>query len=327
MSHSSQGPDQSSVTEAEFSLLRQRLLRWHRWGVQDEVGSLNLITPQLIAAAAQSVRDGTIVSLALPVGVKNAGAWRHRFEPEYWMLRSRDEIQADVASGNSGLSVSDDALKFPLQSSTHWDALSHVFHDGEMYNGHTPDILTPNGATVGSIVPAAGLMAGRGVLLDIAELRGVPHLEIGDSIEADDLDLACRTFGVEVNAGDFVIIRTGRLGLAVATSQWGPEWIGGPNAGLGFSTIDWLAHRDVAAVACDNFSVEILPAQTAWFGQHAPLHSILTQSCGIHLGELWLLEDLHDKAKQTGRYEFFLVAAPMLVQGAVGAPCNPQAIF
>jgi kynurenine formamidase len=280
-----------------------------------------------LVSAAQCVRLGKVVSLALPVGANLAPAWRHRFTPEYRMLRSRSDIEQDLTLGNQGMSVSDDALTFPLQSSTHWDALSHVFHNGYMYNGKQPDVLSDAGAAFGSITTAANGFAGRGVLLDIPLVRGVPHLEIGDTVEADDLQQACEMFGITLQAGDFVIVRTGRLGLAVTTGSWGSEWSGGPNAGLGFSTIAWLANHDVAAVACDNFSVEVIPAQTADFGQRAPLHSILVHGCGIYLGEMWFLEELHDVARETGQYAFLLVAPPMVVAGAVGAPCNPQAIF
>lgn len=315
------------VTQRDFDEAVNRLNRWGRWGPTDDRGALNLITSEHLVSAAQSVRLGKLISLALPVGANRAPAWRHRFTPEYRMLRSRDDIEQDIASGNHGMSVSDDALTFPLQASTHWDALSHVFHDGHMFNGQRPDVLSDAGAAFGSIASVADGFAGRGILLDIPLVRGVPYLEIGDAIEADDLQRACEMFGITVRPGDFVIVRTGRLGLAVATGHWGSEWSGGPNTGLGFSTIAWLADHDVAAVACDNFSVEVIPAQTADFGQRAPLHSILVHGCGIYLGEMWFLEELHAMAHEHDRYEFLLVAAPMIVTGAVGAPCNPQAIF
>jgi len=318
---------QEQITQSEFDQVLHQLNRWGRWGIDDQRGALNLVAGDQLASAAQSVRLGRVVSLALPIGANGAPAWRHRFAPEYWMLRSRSDIERDMASGNTGMSVSDDALKFPLQASTHWDALSHVFHNGYMYNGQQPDVLNDDGAAFGSIMTAANGMVGRGILLDIPLLRGVPYLGIGDIVEAEDLQQSCEAFDIVIKPGDFIIVRTGRLGQAVATDTWGPEWSGGPNAGLGFSTIAWLAEQDVAAVACDNFSVEVIPAQTASIGQRAPLHSILVHGCGIHLGEMWFLEELHQVAQETGRYDFFLVAPPMLVGGAVGAPCNPQAIF
>jgi kynurenine formamidase len=314
-------------SQREFDELIKKFHRWGRWGIEDQRGALNLVTSEMISVAAQKVRFGKVVSLALPIGANTSPAWRHRFPPEYWMLRSGADVVSDLESGNKGMSVSDDALKFPLQSSTHWDALSHVFHDGFMYNGQRPEVLTQNGSIFSSIVSASSGMVGRGVLLDIAELRGTPHLQIGDTVEADDLERACEVFGVSVQQGDFVLVRTGRLGLAAASGNWGAEWSGGANAGLGFSTIEWLASRDVAAVACDNFSVEVIPAQTSHFGQRAPLHSILMQACGIYLGEMWLLEELHEVSRELKQYEFMLVAPPMLVSGAVGSPCNPQAIF
>ncbi|MCD4526603.1 cyclase family protein [Nocardioides sp. cx-173] len=316
-----------TVSEEHFAALAAEHRRWGRWGVDDQRGALNLVTPQRVAAAAGLVRKGAVFSLAHPIGPNGPTVFMGgRFAPVHTFTRSGDDIRRFYAEGGSGISFTDDVIVMPLQSSTHWDALSHAFHDGRMYNDRGPEHVRSGGTEANSITEAADRMVGRGVLLDVPALTGRDHLDIGEAIEADDLQQCCERQGVTVGEGDFVLVRTGRLGLAARTGDWGPEWGTGINTGLGVSAAAWLLERDVTAVAADTFSVEIIPAQTSAFGEHAPVHALLLQGAGVHMGELWSLDELAADCAADGTYEFLLVAAPLLVDGAVGSACNPQAL-
>lgn len=315
-----------TVGRAEFDRLRDKHLSWGRWGPQDEVGALNKITPAHVARAASLVRTGEVLSLAMPLGQGPRNLLPPRFAPVFTMTRTGDDVRRAYDAGASGMQFTDDLLAMPLQTGTHWDALAHVFHDGQMYNGRGPEAVPTAGAQRSSIAVAADRMAGRGVLLDVPRLTGRAHLDIGEAIEADDLEACVEGQHVEVGEADFVLIRTGRLGLAQADGEWGSEWAGGPSCGIEVSAIDWLCSRDIAAVAADTFSVEIIPAQTSAVGERAPMHSILLAGAGIYVGEFWALDDLAAHCARTGSWEFLLTAPPLVVPGAVGSACNPLAI-
>lgn len=315
-----------TVGRAEFDVLLDKHRSWGRWGAEDELGALNKITPAHVARAASLVRTGEVFSLALPIGQGPRSLLPPRFAPVFTMTRTGDDVRRAYDAGATGMQFTDDLVAMPLQTATHWDALAHVFHDGQMYNGRGPDAVPTAGAQHSSIAVAADRMVGRGVLLDVPRLTGRDHLDIGEAVEADDLDACLARQGVEVGEADFVLIRTGRLGLAQRSGEWGPEWSGGPGSGIGVSAIDWLCGRDIAAVAADTFSVEIIPAQTSGAGQRAPMHSILLAGAGIYVGEFWALDGLAARCAATGIFEFLLSAPPLVVPGAVGSACNPLAI-
>lgn len=316
------------VSEAEFHEARERLRRWSRWGADDDLGATNLCDASSVLSAVRLVSSGKTFSLGLPIVDGGFGPKSElRKTPHYAMTRDGSYVEERRVDQNpGGFCWTDDYLEMPVQTGSHWDALSHVFYDGHMYNGFGSDAIKPDGARKGSITRVADRMIGRGVLLDVPALDGRDHLDIGEAIEAEDLDACCERQGVEVRRGDFVLVRTGRLGLAQRTGEWGSEWGGGPTAGLGFSTIEWFLDRDVVGVSSDTFCVEILPSQTPTPETRSPMHVILVQGAGVHLGEFWCLDELAADCREDGRYEFLLVAAPMLIEGAVGAPTNPIAL-
>lgn len=315
------------VSRAEFDRLKAKYQRWGRWGADDELGALNAITPASVVAAASLVRTGRVFSLAHPIGAQGPSTLLPpRFAPVYRMSRSGDDVRRAYDAGATGMQFTDDMIVMPLQTSTHWDALSHVFHDRTMYNGRDTDHVLNAGARASAITVTANKMVGRGVLLDVPALDGREVLEIGEAIEAEDLQACCERQEVQVQPGDFVLIRTGRMGRSRALGEWGPEWSAKASTGIGVSAVDWLCDHDIAGVAADNFSVEIIPAQTAHFGELAPMHVILLQGAGIYVGEFWVLDELAADCAADGTYEFMLVSAPLMVDGAVGSACNPQAI-
>ncbi len=308
----------------------RRHSNWGRWGDDDEMGTLNLVTPEMVRHASTLVRKGAAISMALPYdsdGPQTGGLGR--FNPIHLMIRDG----ADAVAGTSirdfygGIDRhfrgTDDIVIMPLQSGTQWDALGHVVHDDTLYNGFTPDQVSSKGAMKGAITQAAGSMVGRGVLLDIPRALGVDWCEKGYAIDADDLDKAAAMADLEVGAGDFLFIRTGAMAQVRAEGEWG-DYAGGDAAGLGLGSVDWIAERDVAAIAADTWGLEVRPNETPDVGQ--PLHIIFIVHMGLWLGEIFDLEPLAADCAEDGVYEFMFCGPPLPFTRAVGSPLNPMAI-
>ena len=297
---------------------------WGKWGPDDELGTMNFVTEEKIAAASRLVRRGKVFSLALPLdssGPMNGSYGRTN--PVHVMLQDGGDIASGAQDHLATLRYTDDAAYLVLQSSTQWDALAHIYHDGKMYNGYGTEQVNSSGALKNSITKIKDRAVGRGVLLDIARYKGVAALATSEPISADDLQGCADKQGVVVGEGDFVLVRTGQLEERRQAGAWG-DFAGGPAPGLAISASDFFCPRNVAAVATDTWGTEVLPNETPDVFQ--PLHIIMLVNAGIHLGEMWDMEALAADCAADGVYEFLLVAPPLTVTGSVGSPVNPQAI-
>lgn len=303
---------------------------WGRWGADDELGTLNLVRPEHVVAAARLVRRGAVFSMAVPFD-ENGPQSGHlgRFNPIHLMIRDG----ADVIAGSSvrdfygGVDKhfrgTDDLIIMPLQCGTQWDALAHVVFDDRIYNGYGAEWVGSKGALKGSVANACRSMTGRGVLLDIARAVGVDWLPPGYSIGAADLDRAAAMGHVEVGTGDFVFVRTGAISRARAAGAWG-DYAGGDAAGLGLASVEWIADHGVAAIATDTWGLEVRPNETPDTAQ--PLHIILVAAMGLWLGEIFDLDELAADCAGDGVYEFMFCGPPLPFTRAVGSPLNPIAI-
>ena len=297
---------------------------WGKWGPDDELGTMNYVTAEKITAASRLVRRGKVFSLALPLdsnGPMNGSYGR--INPVHVMLQDGGDIASGAQDHLATLRYTDDAAYLVLQSSTQWDALAHIYHDGKMYNGYGTEQVHSGGALKNSITRIKDRAVGRGVLLDIARYKGKDALATSEPISADDLQGCAERQGVSVGEGDFVLVRTGQMEERRQAGGWG-DFAGGPAPGLAISAADFFCPRNVAAVATDTWGTEVLPNETPDVFQ--PLHIIMLVNAGIHLGEMWDMEALAKDCAEDGVYEFMLVAPPLTVTGAVGSPVNPQAI-
>jgi kynurenine formamidase len=310
--------------------LSKQYSNWGRWGADDQRGTLNHVTPERVAAAAACIRSGKRISMALPMdatGPQVSGGFGGRFNPIHLMFRDGGDIAMGTVvdefynGRDRHLRGTDDLIIMALQSSTQWDALAHIFFDGHMYNGRTPDAVTSKGATVGSIAQATDQMAGRGVLLDIARVKGVAALEPGYAITREDLEAAEAAHGVTVGEGDFVMVRTGQMGER--KGNWG-DYAGGSAPGMGLESVSWVAERNIAGLAVDTWGMEVLPNQTPDVFQ--PLHCVFIVAMGLWVGEIFDFEALADDCAEDGQYDFFFCAPPLPFTRAVGSPVNPMAI-
>ncbi|GAA4743479.1 cyclase family protein [Nocardioides endophyticus] len=274
--------------------------------------------------AAGLVHRGATFSLAIPMDRTGPQSGRTaRVNPQHVMLRHGGDMLADGDSALHGMRSTDDAVYMPLQSSTQWDALCHIFFDGRAYNDRGPESVTSAGAHFNSITTIADRAVGRGVLLDLPRLLGVPWLEPGHAIQDTDVERCLAAQGLEVRPGDFVLVRTGHLARRREEPGWG-DYVAGSAPGLGLSAAVWLAEQRVAAVASDTWGTEVLPSECAEISH--PVHVLLMVNVGIRIGEIWDLDALAEDCARDGVHEFLLTCQPLTITGSVGSPVNPIAV-
>ncbi|MCT9083669.1 cyclase family protein [Streptomyces fulvoviolaceus] len=304
---------------AEFHDIAKRVNNWGRWGADDEIGTLNLITDEVVREAAKEIRTGRRVPLALPLrqdGVQT-GLMPGRVNPLHTMVQINQEI-----FGPGTVACSDDAVTMGLQAATHWDALTHVSHSGKLYNGRPADSITPHAGAEFSGIDKARHIVSRGVLLDVARARAVDRLDGGHAVTPEDLEAAEELAGTRVRAGDIVLVRTGQIQVYLAGNK---EAYGYPSPGLSIRTPEWFHARDVAAVANDTLTFEIFPPEIEdlWL----PVHALDLVEMGMLQGQNWNLEKLSTACGETGRYAFLLSAMPEPFVGGTGTPVAPVAVL
>ncbi len=320
-------PRKYSEGKLDMEILRataEKCSNWGRWGPDDEIGTLNFISPEDIVAAAGLIRKGKSFSLALNFDNQGPqrGLWGNRFNPIHTMLATGTDAVAG-RQDEMGLRYADDMVSLPLQCGTQWDGLGHIFYGDKMWNGYDARLVDANGAHKNGIEHTKDKMVGRGVLLDVARHAGVDFLEDGMAITNEDLDATADSQGVEVRRGDFVIVRTGQMGQRLRDKEWG-GYAGGDAPGLAFETAEWIHGKEIAAICCDTWGCEVRPNETGDASQ--PWHWVVIPMIGISMGEIFVLDPLADDCAEDGVYEFFFCAPPLPVTGGVGSPLNPIAI-
>jgi kynurenine formamidase len=313
-----------STIDARIDELARSLSNWGRWGAEDEVGTLNLITPDKRLRAADCVRSGTVVSLALELRSDRPQApGSGRLNPQHVMI----ETGSDAAVEGSVTAFSDDILAMSVHAATHWDALSHVFHRELMYNGRACTEVTSAGARANDIVGVADRLVTRGVLVDVARQCGVDSLSPDQEVTVHDLESALAAQHVDLEPGDALLVRTGHLGRISASADWGNFTEVGDRLplepGIGIECLPWLHEVGVAAVACDNWAVEHLHGSS---DGRLPVHEVGIVHMGLPLGEIFQLDEIAAACAADGHYDFLLAAGPLPIRGGVGGPVNPLAI-
>ena len=298
--------------------LAVKVNNWGRWGAEDELGTLNLITPEAVLRGVASVRTGRAFSLAIPLSEDGPqiGAVPGRVNPTREMIQIHHALLGDPDQFCS----SEEVVTLALQAATHWDALAHVSYAGRMYNGFALEVVDERGASHLGIDKVKSIVS-RGVLLDVARLKGVDRLDGGYAITAEDLDGAAAQADVTVLPGDVVLVRTGhiqhlRAGDKVAYMV--------PVPGLSTMTVPWFHAHDVAAVAIDNFSFEVYPPERE--DVMLPVHLLHLVEMGMTQGQNFDLEDLAADCAADGQYTFLLTANPEPFELGLGSPVNPVAI-
>ncbi|MFD4192263.1 cyclase family protein [Amycolatopsis thermoflava] len=312
--------------EGAIAAAAKRCSNWGRWGAEDVLGTLNFLDEAKRREGAALVRQGKSFSLAQRFEADGPQkGWRRRTNPVHTMLDTG--LDAERGQGfPHGLGGADDVVFMPLQASTQWDGLGHIFDHGTAYNGRRAgDVVTSEGDRVTGIETTAGRIAGRGVLLDVGRAIGDDgELPDGFAITVEHLEATIAAQGetARVGRGDLLLVRTGRLTRA-RRDGWG-DYAGGDAPGLSFTTADWLHGTEIAGIATDTWGFEVRPNEFDVAFQ--PLHQVCIPHIGLFLGEMWDLDALAADCAADGVYEFFLAADPIPVTGAVGAPVAPVAV-
>jgi kynurenine formamidase len=307
----------STCTKADFERVFERVKNWGRWGKEDVLGTLNYITPERIAAAAHLIRNGRAVSLSLPVN-KIAGPDNPR--PALHFMR-----QLHGSGGGTTMAADFVGVDIHGESQSHIDALCHAGYGGLLYNGQSVDGVTPAGGGALDVANYAGRgVVGRGVLLDVAGFRGVPWLEPGEAVGSNELEAIEQAVGLRVGEGDILVFRTGHDRRRRALGPWDSSADGIGKAGLDLDAVVWLHVRRVAAFLPDGDG-ETMPCPVQ--GVRAPVHALQIAAMGMAAADSLDLEPLADACQKEGRFEFFIVVAPLSLPGGTGSLVNPIAIF
>jgi len=290
------------VTLREFDEIFESVKNWGRWGDDDELGTLNYITPEVVRAAAGLVRSGRRATMAIPMNT-TAG-------PDNPSPVIRHVIQGhDIDIGSSGVTFATDfvGLAFHGDCHTHMDALCHIAYKGRVYNGRpAQEVMTSRGATALDVTTYREGLVGRGVLLDAPRYRGVPWLEPGGAVTRAELEAIEEAEGVRLGEGN----------------DYPPAGEG--KAGLHVDTIGWMHERRIAAFLPDGDG-ETVPSNVE--GVLYPIHPLQVTAMGMLAADSLQLEDLARACEEEGRFEFMVVGLPLPLPGGTGSPWNPIAIF
>jgi kynurenine formamidase len=306
-------PDTSRpvVTAAEYERWQTSLSNWGRWGRDDELGALNLITPAKRRAAAALVRDGITVSLA---------STAHTMKdvdvpcPNEWAMVSATQAAAS------------DRIAYPCihgAGTTHLDSLAHIFFNGRGWNGvPASEIVTrEKGAIKNSVLVMKPGIVTRAVLYDIPRLKGVPYLEPGTRIFPEDLEAWEKRSGVAAGPGDALLIRWGRWARRAKLGAWPIEE---GAAGFDATVIPWLKKRDIAMIGWETPGYVPQPPGDL---PRLAVHNFALTMLGIMLIDRADLDAAAEAAAARKRWEFMLTVAPLPIPNGTGSPVNPIGMF
>jgi kynurenine formamidase len=310
----------SSATSIAFDdlALHEATGMRHAWDVLDhDLGTLERLTPALVAAAATVVRAGDVFALNLPVDVPDPP------------LFGREPIRHEIFALDRN-SVDERLDAYYPQASSQWDGLRHIrARESGFFGGRTED-PRPGAGALGIEHWARRGIVGRGVLLDVERHRGETGTPFdplgGEALTAADLAAAAGAQGVVLREGDILCVRTGWVGAYRALDADGRNALAATPRASGLRADEdmarWLWDRGCAAVCLDNPAVEVIPGDPSI----GSLHRRLIPMLGFALAELLDLEGLSRACAADDRWEFLFVAAPMHLPGGVGSPANAVAI-
>jgi kynurenine formamidase len=321
MQPASSHPSQPSEDEVESYFTR--LSNWGRWGRDDTLGTLNLITDDARRKAAALVRDGIAVSCGWDIRPNQPSANAALGTPpqRYMTMTCNEPFEAE---GRGAMAAEWFGMLFHGLEVTHLDALSHMAWDGRFYNGLPVERQTPTvGARDLAVTDAARGIIGRGVLLDIPALSGRRWLEPGEAVRPEQLDEACARQHVDVEPGDIMLLHTGfarrrrQLGMRAAIAADGyPGWHA--------STLPWVHEHQVAAIAADTAN----DARPSGYKRVPnPVHYVGIVAMGLWLIDNCDLDELVDTCARLDRWTFLFTVSGLRLRGGTGSPVNPIALL
>jgi kynurenine formamidase len=299
----------ATLSAAEVDEIFSSVSNWGRWGDDDQRGTLNLITPEKRRQAAALVREGISVSLAQDLSSVES-------------VDNTTPLQL-IMTAQAGSPVAMDELRIFYHGLTypHLDALCHARYNGKAYNGFDAADATEAGCASSGVEHLKDGILSRGVLIDVPRLKGVPYLEPGTPVLASDIEAWEREAGVRIEAGDVVLIRTGRWGKR---AEIGPYSLQGGSPGVHVTALPLLRERDAAVLATD-VGLDVVPAGVD--GVVIPTHTVAIAGMGLLIIDNADLEALAATAARFNRWEFMFSVAPLPVIGGTGSVVNAIATF
>jgi kynurenine formamidase len=290
---------------------------WGRWGKEDQVGAINLITPEKKVKAAQLVQSGRSLSLSRPF--PKAPKHGNPHPAQHWMkIIERGE--------DAGFSADFYGIFYHGIASTHLDALCHTWDENGMWNGRDPgQVITFDGATFGGVEHWKNGLITRGVLLDVPKHRGEPYVTFDKPVHGWELEDIAKAEGLTLEPGDAVVVYSGREHMQAehpgeyyqpSLDIFMPE-----RPGLHASCLPFLHDNDIAILVWDMMDFTPNGYDLPW-SVHGAIFAY-----GLALLDNALLEPLAEVCAAEGRYEFMLTIAPLFVEGGTGSPANPIALF
>jgi kynurenine formamidase len=309
-------------TEQDVLKMMDSLSNWGRWGNDDQLGTLNLITPDKRVKAARLVQEGVGVTCARPIVTEITADTT--FQPLRFMVDSgegRDSDSPERLLQRRGASEFI-GMVFHGYTITHVDTPAHYFWNGRIYNGRSCNLITSReGAQVESVDLLHDGVVSRGVLLDVAALRG-RWLSPGEGVLPEDLEAAEKAQGLRVEPGDILLIRTGYYARRLKEGPRHPLKEGSPAAHV--ACAPWFHERGVAMLGTDTHN-DVTPPPYPRIGN--ALHVVALVTMGMWLIDNGNLEELALACTARRRWEFLLTIAPLRFPGATGSPVNPIALF
>lgn len=313
--------DPAPMDDAEFNQTLKDISNWGRWGDDDQLGTLNTISPRKKVKASRLVKKGISVSLELELNKIQDMVNQKPFEHEVFVFGGEESFEG-MEMGST--QAAGDVFKIDYHGfgHSHLDGINHFAVNGKMYNGFPFDPNIPNGFSNLGIenIGKEGIFT-RGVLMDFPKFLGKDYLKPGQALTVEDLEAWEKAARVKVSSGDVLLIRTGRWKQVEIDGLW--NFIE-EAAGMHASVATWLKERDVAAIGCDGVS-DVMPSGVE--GKLNPLHELVLVGLGMPIFDNLDLEELARVATEEKRNTFLFVAAPMRVKGATGSPLNPIAVF
>jgi kynurenine formamidase len=296
------------MTAAEFEKMFEATKNWGRWGKDDRLGTLNLVTDAKRRQAAALVKDGISVSLSHDLSTEAA-------------VDNPNPLKL-----NMGANFRTDTLEINYHGTfvTHFDALCHFPFKDRLFNGVPLSDSTAKGCAIGVEHYKDGIVT-RGVLIDIPRLKGIPYLEPPAAVYPADVEAWEKKAGLRISSGDAIVLHTGRW---ARRAKLGPYRVVQNAAGFHASIIPWLRQRDVALVAGDTTpDIQSEPRLIPGEEGRMPLHTAVLAGLGAPLIDDVDADKLAETAAKLNRWEFLFVVAPLSIPGGTGGPVNPIAVF
>ena len=285
---------------------------WGRWGADDQVGAVNMVTEEKRLDATRTVKSGKAICLSREFP-KTPAANNPTPALHYMNRVSRGE-EAGYYGDFYGISYHGTAT-------THLDALCHVWNEDGMWNGRHPDeAANMDGAVWGSVDHWKEGIITRGVLLDVPRHRGVPYVDMQTPVHGWELEDIANEQGVSLEPGDALVVYSGREKWNQdGNPLWGSDATARP--GLHASCLKFIRESDCCLLVWDMMDFTPNGYDLPW-SVHGSIFAY-----GIGLLDNALLEPLADSCAEEGRYEFLLTVNPLRVVGGTGSPVNPIAIL